>query len=121
MFLAGLNKYDNEYGLGRHRPSAVAYFIITKRAQPSFIIDISEFAAEKLRAIKSHRSQMYDPTSKELTTRISNENFFRDVESRQRFFGTLIGCEHGEAFIVKEALNVDDPVALLTRPMNMYS
>ena len=36
-------------------------------------------------------------------------------------FGALIGVERGEAFFVREALNVDDPVALLTRPMNMYS
>jgi hypothetical protein len=27
----------------------------------------------------------------------------------------------GEAFYVREALNVEDPVALLTRPMNIYS
>ena len=120
-FLAGLYKYDEEAGQQRHRPSAVAYYIFTRRQQPSFIVDISEFAAEKLRAIKCHRSQLYDPTSTEPASRISSDTFLRDAESRQRFFGALIGCEHGEAFVVREALNVDDPVALLTRPMNMYS
>jgi bacillithiol biosynthesis deacetylase BshB1 len=120
-FLAGLYRYDEEAGQGRHRPSGVAYYIFTRRAQPSFIVNISEFAAEKLRAIKCHRSQLYDPSSTEPASRISSESFLRDAESRQRFFGALIGCEHGEAFIVKEALNIADPVELLTRPMNLYS
>jgi hypothetical protein len=29
--------------------------------------------------------------------------------------------EHAEGFIVREALNVHDPVELLSRKMNMYS
>ena len=32
-----------------------------------------------------------------------------------------IGVEAGEPFYVREALNVHDPLALLTRPMNIYS
>jgi hypothetical protein len=38
-----------------------------------------------------------------------------------RYYGSLIGVEAGEAFYVREALNVEDPFALLTRPMNIYS
>ncbi len=38
-----------------------------------------------------------------------------------RFYGSLIGVAAGEAFYVREALNVEDPVQLLTRPMNIYS
>ena len=38
-----------------------------------------------------------------------------------RYYGSLIGSMAGEPFFVREALNVDDPVALLTRPMNIYS
>ena len=32
-----------------------------------------------------------------------------------------VGSVAGEAFYVREALNVDDPLTLLTRPMNIYS
>ncbi|HZS46858.1 MAG TPA: bacillithiol biosynthesis deacetylase BshB1 [Blastocatellia bacterium] len=120
-FLSGLYKYDQDAVLPRYRPSAVAYFVITRRSPPSFIVDISEFAAEKVRAIKCHKSQFFNPDSKEPSSRVSAETFLRDVESRQRFWGALIGSEHGEAFVVREALNVNDPVALLTRPMNLYS
>ena len=33
----------------------------------------------------------------------------------------LIGVAAGEPFYIREALNVADPVELLTRPMNIYS
>jgi hypothetical protein len=38
-----------------------------------------------------------------------------------KYFGSLIGVAAGEPFYVQEALNVADPFALLTRPMNIYS
>jgi hypothetical protein len=45
----------------------------------------------------------------------------RRLEARQRFYGSLILVEHAEAFVVREALNIEDPIQLLTRRMNMYS
>ncbi|HYM00558.1 MAG TPA: bacillithiol biosynthesis deacetylase BshB1 [Blastocatellia bacterium] len=119
--VAGLAKYDLGTGLERYRPHAVAHFMIPRTVVPSFVVDISEYAATKLRAIKCYSSQLYDANSKEPQTALSDEAFLRRVESRQRYYGTLIGVEHGEAFVVKEALNIDDPVDLLTRRMNMYS
>src|SRR5919107_1953283 len=83
---------------------------------PSFIVDISEFVEEKLRAILAHRSQFYDPGSKEPVTRISEQGFLKQLEHRWRYTGSLIGVAAGENFHVREALNVHDPVELLTRP-----
>jgi hypothetical protein len=37
------------------------------------------------------------------------------------YFGSLIGVVAGEPFFVREALNVEDPLDLLTRSMNIYS
>ena len=54
-------------------------------------------------------------------TRISEEGFLKQLESRWRYYGSLINVAAGEAYYVREALNVEDPVALLTRPMNIYS
>ena len=119
--VAGLAKYDSESGQERFRPSAIAHFMFPRTVVPSFVVDISEFADEKAQAIASYRSQLYDPESREPETALSSEAFLRRLESRQRFFGSLIAVEHGEAFVVREALNIHDPVALLTRRMNMYS
>lgn len=120
-YLAGLAKFDAEGGQERFRPDAVAHFMFPRIVAPSFVVDISEFAEQKMKAITCYSSQLHDPKSKEPPTQISSESFLRRVEARQRFFGTLINAEHGEAFVVKEALHIDDPVALLTRSMNMYS
>jgi hypothetical protein len=72
-------------------------------------------------AIKAHGSQFYDPNSAEPETMLTGKRFLDDIASRSRYWGTTIGVEFGEPFFVREALNVDDPLALLTRPMNLYS
>jgi bacillithiol biosynthesis deacetylase BshB1 len=120
-FLAGLMKYDSESGQERYRPAAVAHFMFPRTVTPTFVVDISTVAEAKKEAILCHRSQLFDPNSKEPTTRISDPNFMARIESRQRYFGSLINVEHAEAFVVKEALPVADPIVLLTQPMNVYS
>ncbi len=119
--LAGLAKYDAAAGQERWRPACVAYFLFPRTVVPTFIVDISETAARKWAAIRCYASQFFSPQSQEPPTRVSREEFLREIEARDRYFGALIGVEYGEAFFVREALNVSDPVALLTQRMNMYS
>lgn len=119
--VAGLAKYDAETGQQRFRPHTIAHFMFPRTAAPTFVVDISEVAEQKRRAIMCYRSQLYDPNSKEPETSLSGEGFLRRVEARQRFFGSLITTEHAEGLIVREALNVHDPIELLSRKMNMYS
>lgn len=119
--LAGLHKYDIDSRQGRHRPSAIVHFLLPRTTVPSFLVDISEFAEKKLQVMLCHKSQFYDPTSTEPESNISQKNFTAQIEARQRYFGALINVEHAEAFYVREALNIADPVALLTRPMSYYS
>ena len=103
------------------RMPALAHSAYSRLVAPSFIVDVSEFAEEKMRAILAHRSQFYDPGSREPVTRISEEGFLKQLESRWRYCGSLIGVAAGEGYYVREALNVHDPVELLTRQMNIYS
>jgi bacillithiol biosynthesis deacetylase BshB1 len=119
--VAGLAKYDAETGQERFRPQTVAHFMFPRTVVPSFVVDITEFAEQKSSAIMCYRSQLFDPSSTEPETNISTEGFLRRLEARQRFYGSLIAVEHAEAFIVREAINVHDPIELLTRRMNMYS
>jgi bacillithiol biosynthesis deacetylase BshB1 len=119
--LAGLVKFDAEIGVERHRPNAVAYFLLPHRVAPSFVVDISEFAERKERAIRAYQSQLHDPESDQPETMLSAESFLRRIEARQRYYGAIIDVEHGEAFYVRQALNVGDPVALLARTMSVYS
>lgn len=119
--LSGLAKYDADAGQERWRANCVATFLFTRTLAPSFIVDVSEFYEKKWAAVHAHASQFHNPQSSEMQSRVSTPQFLREIEARDRYFGAMIGIECGEPFYVQEALNVDDPVALLTRTMNMYS
>ena len=119
--LCSMQKYDGDFGQERTNAPIVAHNIFSQRVTPSFIVDISEFMEAKTDSIRAHKSQFYNPDSQELETRLTSKNFITELENRSRYFGSLIGVAAGEPFFVREALNVEDPIALLTRPMNLYS
>lgn len=119
--LASMRRYDEDSGETAIDVPRVAHNIFSRRVQPSFIVDISDFLEEKMAAIRAHRSQFFDPDSSEPETRLTAKTFLEEIETRSRYFGSLIGVAAGEPYFVREALNVSDPYDLLTRPMNLYS
>ena len=119
--LATMSRYDEESGMRPVPMPAIMHSLFSRRIVPSFVVDVSDFVDEKMNAIKAYASQFYSEQSKEPATRISDRGFLPEIEYRMRYFGSLIGVAAGEPFYVREALNVDDPLALLTRPMNIYS
>jgi bacillithiol biosynthesis deacetylase BshB1 len=119
--LATMRRYDEGTGQDAIKMPAVAHAVYSRLVLPSFIVDVSEFAEGKLKAIRAYASQFYRAESPEPTTRISEQNFLQQLDDSTRYYGSLIGVAAGEAFYVREALNVEDPLALLTRPMNIYS
>jgi bacillithiol biosynthesis deacetylase BshB1 len=119
--LASMKRYDEETGEDKIPVPNVAHNIFSRLVRPSFIVDVSDFLEEKMAAIRAHTSQFYDPKSNEPETRLTSKTFLDELEFRSRYFGSLIGVEAGEPFFVREALNIHDPIDLLTRPMNLYS
>lgn len=119
--LATMRRYDEEGGHGAIKMPAIAHAVYSRLVIPSFIVDVSEFAEARMKAIRAYASQFYSEQSKEPATRISEQGFLGEIESRMRYYGSLIGVAAGEPFYVREALNVEDAFALLTRPMNIYS
>lgn len=119
--LATMGRYDEESGLAPVPMPAIMHSLFSRRIVPSFVVDVSDFVDEKMNAIKAYGSQFYNAESKEPVTRISDRGFLREIEVRMGYFGSLIGVTAGEPFYVREALNMDDPLALLTRRMNIYS
>src|SRR5215468_1171993 len=104
--VSGLAKYDREAGQDRWRPSCVAYFLFPRTVAPSFIVDISGASDRKWEAIRAHASQFFNPQATEPESRVSAQAFLSEMEARERYFGAMIGVERGEAFFVREALNV---------------
>jgi bacillithiol biosynthesis deacetylase BshB1 len=108
-YLSGLQKL--EAGGQRHRPLAVLYYLCRRRFQPSLIVDVSRQHDRKLEAIRAYRSQFYDPRSTEPDTPLSHPQFLSAIENRSRFYGGLIGREHGEPFLITDPLEIIDPLA----------
>ena len=119
--LSSMKNYDPESGDEKIAVPNVAHNIFSRRVQPSFIVDISDFLEEKMAAIRAHRSQFHDPNSSEPETRLTASGYLDELENRSRYFGSLIGVAAGEPYYVREALNIPDPIELLTRTMNLYS
>lgn len=119
--LSSMQNYDGGNGQERLKVPMVAHNIFSRRVEPSFIVDISDFHERKMDAIRAHASQFHDPDSSEPETRLTDKRFLEELSNRSKYFGSLIGVESGEPFFVREALNIEDPVGLLSRPMNLYS
>lgn len=119
--LASMRRYDEDFGAAAIAVPRVAHNVFSRRVAPSFVVDISDFLDEKMAAIRAHRSQFHDPDSVEPETRLTASTFLDDIENRSRYFGSMIGVTAGEPFYVREALNVEDPIKLLTRSSNLYS
>jgi bacillithiol biosynthesis deacetylase BshB1 len=119
--LASMRRYDEEHGQMSVPMPMLAHVVYSRLVVPSFVVDVSDFVEGKMSAIRAHVSQFYREGTDEPETRISDRNFLAQIEHRMRYYGSLINVAAGEAFYVREALNIEDPVALLTRSMNIYS
>ncbi|HTH50344.1 MAG TPA: bacillithiol biosynthesis deacetylase BshB1 [Pyrinomonadaceae bacterium] len=119
--LSSMRGFEPESGSEKIPVPIVAHNIFSRRVEPSFVVDISDVLELKMDAIRAHASQFYDPDSTEPETRLTQKGFLDELENRSRYFGSLIGVAAGEPYFVREALNIPDPIELLTRSMNLYS
>ena len=111
-FLSGLKKLD-PYS-EPHRPFKILYSGLYTNIKPSFVVDISAQFERRMAALFSYTSQYGGggegsglfPQEQEIRERLG---------SIARFYGNLIGVRYGEPFIVKEAMEVGDIVALPVR------
>jgi bacillithiol biosynthesis deacetylase BshB1 len=108
-FLAGLKKLD-EYS-EPHRPYKIIYSSLYANVPPSFVVDISAQFERRMAALLTYRSQYGGGAE-------GGELFPQEQEIRERlgsvarFYGNLVGVKYGEPFVVKEAMLVDDIVAM---------
>ncbi len=111
-FYSGLAKIDT--GQPSHRPFRILFYGGRIEFRPSFVVDISETFAAKMAALRCYRSQFHQegtPGSGEPETLISTPLAFEVFENLSRHYGAMIGAPHGEPFVLREALELPDPVA----------
>jgi bacillithiol biosynthesis deacetylase BshB1 len=105
---AGLAKIRT--GQDRYRPPVLLFFKLPTNLAPSFVVDVSDFSEQRVAAIAAYRSQLFDPSSIEPPTTLSQPGFLTNVENIHLFYGTLIGSRMGEAFHIKGVLEIPDIV-----------
>jgi len=111
-FLAGLKKLD-EYS-EPHRPFKILYSSLYADVKPSFIVDISSQFERRMSALLSYRSQ-YGASAEGAGLFPQEQEIRERLGAIARYYGNLIGVKYGEPFVVKEAMQVDDIVAMPVR------
>ncbi|GCD77431.1 bacillithiol biosynthesis deacetylase BshB1 [Thermaurantimonas aggregans] len=102
VFSAGFSKLKTTWeGLPQApwRPQLLMHYIQFINLQPDIIVDITGYFQQKIDSCLAHKSQLYNPESKEPETVISSKEFLDSIEYRARDMGRLIGTQHGEGFI----------------------
>ncbi len=111
-FLAGLKKLDES--TEPHRPFKILYSSVYADVKPSFVVDIGAQFERRMAALLSYASQYGE-------TGAGSDLFPQEAEIRERlgaiarFYGNQIGVKYGEPFVVKEAMQIDDIVAMPVR------
>jgi bacillithiol biosynthesis deacetylase BshB1 len=93
----------------RHRPDRIAYWLEYTQAQvPQAVVNISEYFELKMRALKAHRSQLFDQESQDLKTYLSEPDFLEQIRSHHRHLGNLAGCRLAEGFLLSRTPRIQD-------------
>ncbi|MEZ5401826.1 MAG: bacillithiol biosynthesis deacetylase BshB1 [Bryobacteraceae bacterium] len=111
-FLAGLRKIDHY--TEPHRPRKVIYSSVYADVTPSFLVDISAQFERRMEALFRYESQYGDHEAGSSLFPARAETRDR-LETVARFYGHKIGVKYAEPFVVKEAMAVEDPVAMAVR------
>ena len=114
-FYSGLRKmetFDDGKPQQSFRPNSYIHFMQWQLFEPSFIVDISDVYDIRMKAILAHKSQFYDPNSKEPQTVLSQKSFLDLLETRAKEFGFRIGARYGEPFYCSEAIGINDIFSL---------
>ncbi len=105
LFYSGLSKLESVDDSGSQqapwRPKHIIQYMQDRPFEPDFIMDISAHWEQKKKAILAYETQFnVSNTEDEPETYISSTRYFKQVESRARYFGHLGGFEFGEPFKV---------------------
>jgi N-acetylglucosamine malate deacetylase 1 len=91
-----------------HKPSAYLYYLLHHFTHPSVVVDISEVYQHKLKLLRMHVSQFAKTAEGFGVLPLGMNDYLFGMESRDRFFGSLIRVHHGEAFVSEIPLKLNN-------------
>jgi LmbE family N-acetylglucosaminyl deacetylase len=106
--------YDRiDTGQESFRPYRTIFYAGRIGFRPSFVVDITAEFEAKMEAIKSYRSQFHNESSakqNEPHTMISTSYALEALETMCRYYGAMVGARYGEPFLLRESVELSDPV-----------
>ena len=100
----GLTKLDDPNP--PHKPGAFLFYLLNKFEQPSFVVDTTTVFQQKLELLRIHRSQ-FEKTAEELGVIAHGVgDYLFGLESRDRYFGSLVGARYGEALLADRPIRI---------------
>jgi bacillithiol biosynthesis deacetylase BshB1 len=110
-FTAGLSKVelhdDAGQSLAPYRPFKILYASLYADVRPSFVVDITEYAEQRLQSLLAYRSQ-YGNQQQGAGLFVPEEEIRERTLALARFYGLLAGVRYAEPFAQKEVGLVDD-------------
>jgi len=112
-FQSGLLRIET--GQQSFRPYRVLFYAGRISFRPTFVVDISGTFSSKMQAIRSYRTQFHvegeESSAAGPQTLISTAYALEVMETMGRYYGAMIGARYGEPFLMREPLEIVDPVA----------
>jgi N-acetylglucosamine malate deacetylase 1 len=97
-----------------HKPKLFLYYPLHhSSSRYSFVADISGIYPKKLELLRLHASQFAKTAEQFGVVSHGLGDYLFALESRDRYFGTLIGTRHGEALIADGPLPISNLIDLL--------
>jgi bacillithiol biosynthesis deacetylase BshB1 len=109
-FLAGLTRYET--GQESYRPSQVIYYMGWYEFEPTFIVDISAQFELKMQAIYAYSTQFKPDDPSYTQTRLTSPAYHWMLVHRMAYYGSLIGKQYGEGFLIRGMMEVENPLNL---------
>lgn len=110
IFMAGLVSFET--GQPHYRPPRVLYYMGWYEFDPTFIVDISAQFERKMEAIYAYGTQFKPDDNFYQQTRLTSREYNWGLRHRMGYYGSLIGVQYGEGFLVRGRLAVEDPMQL---------
>jgi N-acetylglucosamine malate deacetylase 1 len=105
VFYSGLRKLKTG-ALPAYRPKRAYFYMQHRTFTPTLFVDISNDYDTKVAAIKAHKSQFFNPASKDPDTMLSTPEFMEYLLGRMRYHGRMAGVRYAEPFWTQEPVTV---------------
>lgn len=89
-----------------HKPAAFLYYLLHNVRTPSLVVDISAVFERKMELLRLHHSQFSKTAEQFGVLPLGLGDYLFSLESRDRFFGSLVGARFGEALVTDQPLKL---------------